>query len=405
MKPLQQRAGLEAYPTHTTRRSVLKAAALAAGSAALAGAETWEGTPSTVLANDRLKITVLLRGASVASINLTSDTSDPGLLWNPVRMSREAGRESPPTGAAGHFICVDGFGPVSAEERAAGLSNHGEAHLQDFRPETRKTGGVAELTLRTALPILCENFSRTYRVVDGEQVVYVESTLENQLGFDRPVQWAEHATVGSPYLEPGVTVFDVSGSRAQTRPYQQAGGGNGGNARRLQSGHDFEWPMAPGLNGETFDMRTTPTKLGVLDHTATLIEPSREFGWTTALHPGRNLLLGYLFRRVEYPWLQTWGNYPVNGKLARGMEFSTQPYDLPRQETDKLGHMFGAPVFRWLPAKSKIQTHFLFFYTAVPAGFTRISDVRLESKKLVIEDRVAKLQHTIAASLDLPGQK
>src|SRR6266545_8058228 len=118
--------------THT-RRSLLKGAALAAGTAAMAQAETWEGTPSLILVNDRLKATILLRGASLADLVLTGDAEPLSPLWNPVRMTRELGREAQPSSSVGHFICVDGFGGVSAEERAAGLTNHGEAHLQQFR--------------------------------------------------------------------------------------------------------------------------------------------------------------------------------------------------------------------------------------------------------------------------------
>jgi hypothetical protein len=128
------------------------------------------------------------------------------------------------------------------------------------------------------------------------------------------------------------------------------------------------------------------------------MDPAREFAWTTALHPGRRLLLGYLFRRADYPWIQTWGNYPPTGKLARGMEFSTQPYDLPRRETDALGHMFDTPVFRWLPARSKIESRFLFFYTPVPAGFGRVSDIRVEPGRIVVEDGAARLRVELPAS-------
>src|SRR4029077_7493075 len=139
-------------------------------------------------------------------------------------------------------------------------------------------------------------------------------------------------------------------------------------------GQDFQWPMAPALGGQTVDMRTTPDAPHYLDHTATLLDPSRELAWTTALNPRRRLLLGYVFRRAEYPWLQTWGNYPSTGKFARGMEFSTQPYDLPRRETAALGPMFDTATFRWLPAKSKIGTRFLFFYAPVPAGFAKVDE-------------------------------
>jgi len=49
--------------------------------------------------------------------------------------------------------------------------------------------------------------------------------------------------------------------------------------------------------------------------------------------------------------------------------------------------LFGTPTFRWLPAKAKIQTRFLLFYTKVPEGFTRIDDVTLEGGRLAIVDR------------------
>jgi len=159
--------------------------------------------------------------------------------------------------------------------------------------------------------------------------------------------------------------------------------------------------MAPGLDGKPINLRATPDAPHYLDHAATLIDPALEFGWTTALNPRRRLLLGYVFRRAEYPWLQTWGNYPSTGKFARGMEFSTQPYDLPRRDTAAMGTLFDTPLFRWLPAKSKIQTRFLFFYTMVPAGFTKVDSVRLENGRIVAEDRSARLRVVLPASQTL----
>ena len=41
-----------------------------------------------------------------------------------------------------------------------------------------------------------------------------------------------------------------------------------------------------------------------------------------------NLVLGYLFKTSEYPWLQTWENYPAQGMMARGLEFGTQAFDV-----------------------------------------------------------------------------
>lgn len=360
----------------------------------------FEGSPARVLGNDKLELTVLVQGGSLASVVLAGDTTRLNPLWEPARMLRELGQSPRTGGGTGHFVCVDGFGPTSPEERAAGLEGHGEAHRQTFEiVSSARQGSTGSLTLRAKLPIVQEVFTRTFRMVDGENVIYVDSQLENLLGFDRPVNWAEHATVGSPFLEPGVTVVDVSGSRSRTRPYDQPRAGQ--SDLRLTSGEDFSWPMAPGRDGKRIDLRATPTDLHYLDHAATLIDPALRLGWVTALHPGKHLIIGYLFRREEYPWLQYWGNYPATGKLSRGLEFATQPFDVPRREAIGMGSMFGAPTYRWLPAKSKIESRFLLFYAPVPEGLRKVDSVRLESGQIVIEDSGAKLQVRLAASQPL----
>lgn len=339
------------------------------------------------------------KGSTLSSLTLLDDPDKLSPLWNPMRMARELGNQPRFDGGAGHFVCVDGFGAMSAEEKAAGLPFHGEAHAQMFKISSGREGTATAVKLTAQLPIVQEVFTRTFRVVDGENVVTVESELESLLGFDRPVNWAEHATIGSPFLEPGVTVVDLSGSRSRTRPYDNVD--NGAVQRRLKGGEDFTWPMAPGLSGQPIDLRQTPENPHYLDHATTLVDPSRDLEWVTALHPKKRLVFGYIFRRAEYPWLQYWGSYPPTQKMARGMEFSTQPFDVPRREVISTGSMFGTPLFRWLPAKSTIRTKFLLFYARVPDGFTKVDDVRLENHQIVIEDHTAHKQVTLAATLGL----
>ena len=339
------------------------------------------------------------KGSTLASVVLSDDPDKLSPLWNPMRMARELGQTPKFDGGAGHFVCVDGFGAMSDEERAAGLPFHGEAHAQTYAVTSGREGATSAVTLTAKLPIVQEIFTRTFRAVDGENVVSVETELESLLGFDRPVNWAEHATIGSPFLEPGVTVLDLSGSRSQTRPYEPVN--NGPVQRRLQSGKDFTWPLAPGLDGKQIDLRQTPENPHYLDHATTLLDPTRELEWVTALNPKKRLIFGYVFRRTEYPWLQYWGNYPPTGKMARGLEFSTQPYDVSRREVVSAGTMFDTPMFRWLPAKSKIRTKFLLFYARVPEGFGKTDDVRIENHQIIIEDRSAHKQITLATTQGL----
>jgi len=362
---------------------------------------TFEEQPALLVSNGTLELTVLPKGSTFARVVLSDDPEKLSPLWDPIRMAREAGEKNIFDSALGHFICVDGFGPVSPEEEAAGLPGHGEAHQSPFDVRFyAKEGRTTTLTLATKLAVTQENFSRTVRMVDGENVIYVQSELESLLGFDRPVIWAEHATIGSPFLEPGVTVVDMSVRRAKTRPYQESEL-EGGLPHRLPPDKEFTWPEAPGLHARKIDLRAAPAEPNSGDHTTCLMDPSRKLVFVTALHPVKHLLLGYLFKPQEYAWTQSWEYYPPNKKLARGLEFSTQPFDVPRREAIQLNSMFGAPVYRWLPARTKIESRFVMFYARTPDGFTKVDDVRLENGKILIEDHKARKQVTLPASLPM----
>jgi hypothetical protein len=359
----------------------------------------FEGLPALALdlSNDKLSLTIFPEGGAFVQLILHDDAEKISPFRNPMRFARESGQKPPNNFYRGHFVCVDGFGPVSPEERAAGLPMHGEAHAKPWQMiSSEKKGNTLSVTFVVNLPLAEESFTRTIRIADGENIIWVDSELQNLLAFDRPVFWAEHATIGSPFLEAGKTVVDMPAERSRTRSYPQEPAGY-----RLIAGRDFTWPLAPGKNGATIDLRAAPLQAGTGGHTASLMNRSRKHVFVTALHPGKRLLTGWMFRREDYPWVQNWESYPSNSMLARGLEFGTQPFDLPRRETLQMGSMFDTPIFRILPAKSKIATSFLIFYTRTPDGFEKVDDVRLDGGKLIIEDRKAGKTIVLPASKTL----
>ncbi len=303
----------------------LAALTVAAALALIAQDVTFEGAPAISLGNDRLQLTILQQGSSIASLALAGDTRKFSPLWNPMRMERESGQQVNFTSGTGHFLCLDGFGPVSAEEQTAGLPFHGEAHQAQW--ETRysgKQGSTAALTLGATLPIVQEKVQRTFRMVDGEPVVYVETEVESLLGFDRPLIWAEHATVGSPFLEPGVTLIEISATQSRTRSY--AGSARGGLPNRFATGKDFPWPWAPGKDGKRVDMRTTPTHPNSGGHTTSLMDRNRKLAFITMFNPKLGMLLGYLFRSEQFPWVQSW-------RTTRPPENSRADWSFPRNRS------------------------------------------------------------------------
>jgi hypothetical protein len=359
---------------------------LCCGCAVLAQQETTlDGRAVRVIANDKLSLSMQSAGGAMVQLLMTDD---------PARLN--------PLEGLGHFVCVDGFGPVSREERAAGLPGHGEAHKVPWDMLSyEKKDGTLTAAFTASLPLVQEVFRRTIRMVDGESVIYVESELESLLGFDRPINWAEHATIGGPFLEQGKTVTDMSARRAMTRSYESEAV-DPPERHNLADYKAFTWPMAPTAGGGQVDVRIAPAITPVMDQIASLMDPARRLVFVSAFHPGKRVVFGYVFRREEYPWTQIWDSYPGAGRRSfRGMEFGTQPFDLPRREVIQASALFDTPTYRWLPAKSTIGSSFVMFYTRTPDGFTRVDDVVLADGKLTIDDRTSGRKIVLAASRGL----
>jgi hypothetical protein len=321
--------------------------------------------PVMLLANDRLELTIAGTGSTLAKLLLRD------------------GEPVSPLATLGHFLALDGFGAPSDQERAAGMPFHGEASKQVMKViASQDTGPLRSITLQALLPLAQQTLTRTIEIVEGENVVYVTSDLESGITIDRPISWAEHATIGPPFLEKGKTVVDMSALSCRVRPFKP-----GPVPGRLAYDRDFQWPMAPTSDNGQADLRLVPTDKNYLDLASCQMDPTRKLAFVTALHLDKHLLFGYVFRHQDYPWLMSWMNYTGDRGAARGMEFSTQPFDISHQETVAMSPLFATPTFRWLAAKAKIQTRFLLFYTRVPDGFSRIDDVVLEGGKLTIVDR------------------
>jgi hypothetical protein len=384
----------------TRRVAVLAMALYCVGAAAQTAPAVKEGTvysrPVLLVSNDKLEMAVMKQGGSMLRILIQGDSQGLSPFGNPEMVPQVPDNQKLQGPMVGHFVCVDGFGSPSAEERKAGMAMHGEAYLQPWKlVASEKQGATTTVKFTANLPNLQENFTRTLQMVDGESVIYVDSELESLTAFDRTANWGEHPYLFPPFLERQNTVVDMSGTRARTRSYP------GNPARPFKQGEDFAWPMAPAADGAPVDLRAAPAAGAWMAHTTTLMDPSRRLAYVTALNTARRYLLGYVFRREEYPWIQNFMNYPANDWLARGLEFATQPFDLPRRAMVELNRMFDTPVYRWLPAKSKIGTRFLLFWVKSPEGMTRVDDVRLENGKIIVEDRASGKTLTLAASLTL----
>jgi len=346
---------------------------------------------------------MLEAGGHICELALNS-VPDVNPLWRPqwatidpdrYSSSKHQSRYGPPpdgkllAGIAGHSLSFDHFGPPSAAETTAGLSTHGEAPALRWK-RTRDSAKKSALTYGCSLPEAQIAFSRTVVPDPNHAVVYCEEKARNLSSYDRPISWNEHVTFGPPFLEPGVTLFDMPATKAKVCPPAYS------ERIFLRPDAEFTWPEAPTKDGGRRSLRTTPDE--VFGHyTAQLLDPNRKIAFISACNPAQGLLVVYAFRRTDFPWVGNWEERnnrttaPWNGKtFCRGMEFSTTPFAIPRRDTIDQGPLFGERTYRWLPAKSEVMLRYLIMLFHIDGDFAGVSDVALDGKRALVRETGAR---------------
>jgi len=292
-------------------------------------------------------------------------------------------------GIAGHSLSFDYFGPPSAEEVAAGRSTHGETPVLKWDVSAAQKGNVPRAECSVLLPEARIQFSRKLSIDLDNPVVYCEESATNLMNFDRPVSWNEHVTVGPPFLECGATLFDMPAVKGKVCSESFS------DRMLLRPDTNFEWPMAPAKDGSKRDLRTTPEEI-CSQYTAQLLDPRVEFGYVAASNPRLQLMVLYIFRRADFPWVGNWEerfartHAPWHEQaFCRGMEFSSTPFAIPRRETVSQGPLFDESTYRWLPAKATVSVRFMALLFDVPADFQGVAQVMVTPNEVRIVERKA----------------
>lgn len=324
----------------------------------------FRGREAASIENEHVRVTVLREGGHIAEILHQATGVNP--LWTPPWPSIEPSAFDPATtdygtgvearllaGIAGHNLCLDIFGGPSEEEAAAGIGVHGEGSVAPYEIEC----GAARIEMRGVFALAQIRFERTIEL-HGNDVEIAES-VENLAAFDRPIGWTQHVTLGPPFLERGVTRFEVSATQSQV--FEGAFGADD----YLVSGAEFQWPSAPRSVGGIADLRICNDAAKSSAFTTHLMDPRSEFASFTASHPGLRVQLSYRWKRADFPWLGIWEENhsrmqpPWNGRtLARGMEFGVSPIPETRRRMVGRGSLFGEAAYRWLPARGTLRARY-----------------------------------------------
>lgn len=255
-------------------------------------------------------------------------------------------------GIMGHNLCLDIFGPPTDEEAKAGLTAHGEGSVAPYE----LTASSNDLAARARFPIAGLDFER--RIVLRDRVVRIRETVRNVSNADRAIGWTEHVTLGPPFLERGATQFRASAT--QSKVFEPAFGADD----YLKPGAEFEWPMAPALDGSVADLRVFADATQSSAYTAHLMNGS-ETAFFVAFSPRFQLALAYVWKASDFPWMGIWEenhsrmNPPWSGRtMARGLEFGVSPIPETREAMVKRGSLFGVPTVRRIASGESIAVEY-----------------------------------------------
>jgi hypothetical protein len=316
--------------------------------------DKYNGRRACSIENSDLHLTVLPGGGHIASIVDKQTGVNP--LWSPPWTSVEpagTGEARLLSGIMGHNLCLDIFGGPSPEEEAAGMTPHGEGSVVAF--DINAAGH--KLTMKAEMPLAQIRFERHIEL--DRHTVHIRESAESLAAFDRPIAWTQHVTLGPPFLENGKTQFRSSATKSKV--FESEFGADA----YLKAGAEFDWPLAPGKDGTYKDLRVMNLAAVSSGYTAHLMNEWNPHAFFTAWSPTTKISFGYVWKRSDFPWLGIWEENhsrqasPWNGKtLTRGMEFGASPFPESRRESVDRGRLFGAPTYRWLPARTKLEVEY-----------------------------------------------
>lgn len=227
---------------------------------------------------------------------------------------------------------------------------------------------------------------REFYVKPGSPVIYVTETIDNLKFNDRLFNWVQHPTIGAPFLTENTIIDCNAGLGFDQR-----------QAPELISKTAFKWPHGKLVDGHANLRLVTDPRSYVTTH---IFDDTVKIGWVTATSPEHRLLIGYVFKTEEYPWLNLWHQVKDGKPFAHGLEFGTtglgKPYpELLARCVDFLGHSS----YIILPAKSSIKKSYLMFLHQVDEAFSAVRHIQLKNDSiyLTVETKNKLTTHTLPA--------
>jgi hypothetical protein len=318
------------------------------------------------LENKTTVVTIDAIGGAIANFHLKDNINPLSFAFTKEQMPANNKNGAP---YQGHFLCLGRWGEPSAGEVKAGIPNHG--HFANM-PWTVQYGRSYALNMQATSHLEGLKVERTITLEEEHSVYTVKEVVQNINPLGRMFNMVQHPTLAAPFLD-GTTIINCNACEG----FDQA-------LYKDASNNVLQWPYARDDKQNTIDLTNSQHAYDAV--ISFIVEKESNYGWITAYSPKHNLLLGYIWKRSDYPWIHLWQHYNEGTIQYRGIEFGTAGIHQPFNEIiNTATSLFGEKTFVYIDAGEIISKSYCSFLHHTESSFEGVKSVSIENELIVVQ--------------------
>ena len=219
---------------------------------------------------------------------------------------------------------------------------------------------------------------RRIRLDEAEAIFSVTEEVTNTNHLGRIYNIVQHPSIAPPFLDES-TLID---SNAEYGFVQD------GPVPSSSKSAD-RWPKAE-IRDQIVNLRrfrNSSSETSENDVSSFVFNKSDAFGWVTACNPRKQLLIGYIWKTQEYPWLNIWRSLQKGRVAARGIEFGTTGYHQPFDKLVRQGRILDRTLYEYLDAGQTVKKSYVGFLARIPNDYEGVAGVKYGEGRLRLFER------------------
>ncbi len=269
----------------------------------------------------------------------------------------------------GHFLCLGRWGEPSVGEIEAGIPDHG--HFANMM-WTYSLSDQGTLNMHAESDLEGLKVDRTIRIDKRLALYMVNERVTNINPLGRLYNMVQHPTLAAPFLNHNTKIQCNALKGFHYKNYHDP------------EKHASNWPYGIGENKSITDLRFCDN--GVSSVFSFIVNDNYRLGWITAYSPDAQLLIGYLWLRKDYPWINIWKDWDNGNIKYCGLEFGTtgihQPFvEILKQEKAKV---FNNDCLKYIDAGDSVCRKYISFLVKTPDDFDETVSVDIDDRSLCI---------------------